>query len=562
MEKLSKSKFIVAQMAATSVDPAIPFLPDALGKQPEIFKVKAAVNEFAPLVLALANMTDKFEEYRVRLIRGFGYENPASFFVSGQEGLKDKDGNIFPMDKIEIRRGVQSKDSDAKTHGRRYDILAALNQVSTIPVPAHSGSLIWITFDCRDVKPGLYKGFLNIIPLSERCEGLKWSKGRKSFDAEGESKRIPVELEVLPIELAKESPMPVWFFNGANNPTTFDFMRKYDMAFFHLTPWWFSFKFNKDGSIADYRTQKQLLPLLKMQRDAMRKSGMKSNPKFAVAFNAYPVFKRIHIGRSNKQIKFNSPEYWKAWRNWIQGVDKIMTDNGIARDEYIIEIFDEPQYTTPDAQAESIRAFAEAKKAEPGVQLTVTNGHPTNAGFEELAKYVDYYYFGQHHIVKPPQDGWSQRLKKMPGKRIGVYACGTNLRQDPYRYYRRMPWLALRYNMDSVGLFSFINHGNGYGAGDFYLTPHGGLAYVAGDRNPVPSIRLEAFRVGMTDIKYMKLLEKLAAESTDKHLKSEARKLLATAPYDVEVKYPHEKDKADKVRLQAIELILKLQKAK
>jgi hypothetical protein len=558
MAKLAKRKFIVAQLPPTSVNPAIPFFPRELGEAPEAFTVKAAINEYAPLAIALGNTTDHFEEYRIQLSRGIDYENDAAFAKSEQEGLKDENGNLFPMSQIDIRRGVQTKDADTPGYGLRYDLLSGLNQASTVPVPSHEAGLLWLTFDCHGVQPGVYKGYLNVIPLSEPCSSFKLAKDKESFVTDGEARRFPVELEVLPIELAEESPMPVWFCHYANNATTFEFMRKYDMAFFQLTPWWFTFKFNKDGSVSDYDTKKNLLPLLNLHLQAMRRTKMKSDPKLAIAFSAYPVFKRIHIARNNKHIAFNSPEYWNAWRNWVRGIDKIMSEHGIARSEYVVEVFDEPQFTTPEVQAESIRAFAEAKKAAPNVQLMVTNGHPTQAGFEELAQYVDYYYFGQHHIVKSPQDKWAESLKKMKDKRIGVYACGTSLRQDPYRYYRRMPWLALRYDTDSVGLFSFVNHGNGYAASDFYKVPTGGLAYVAGTGAPIPSIRLEAFRVGLMDVRYMKLLESLAAESRDKALATAARKLLASAPYDVETKYPHEKDRADKIRSQAIDLILQL----
>lgn len=86
--------------------------------------------------------------------------------------------------------------------------------------------------------------------------------------------------------------------------------------------------------------------------------------------------------------------------------------------------------------------------------------------------------------------------------------------------------------------------------------------YVAGEENLIPSIRLEALRVGIMDVKYMKLLEKLAASTTDKTLAAEAGKFLASAPGDVETIYPHEKGRADKVRDEAIGLILKLQGAR
>ena len=67
--KLSKQKFIIAQVSPDTT-PVIPFLPSELNAPQDKFKVRAAINEHAPLVLALANMTDKMEEYRVVLHSG------------------------------------------------------------------------------------------------------------------------------------------------------------------------------------------------------------------------------------------------------------------------------------------------------------------------------------------------------------------------------------------------------------------------------------------------------------------------------------------------------------
>jgi hypothetical protein len=88
-------------------------------------------------------------------------------------------GDLFPANKIVIRRGVAYKDSDAPNHGRRYDILAALNEASTVPVPPREGGLIWINFDCRGAKPGIYRGAITVIPFNQVNTLVKLLQGSK-----------------------------------------------------------------------------------------------------------------------------------------------------------------------------------------------------------------------------------------------------------------------------------------------------------------------------------------------------------------------------------------------
>ena len=245
--KLSKKKFIVARIPPTT-DPSIPFLPDELNRPQEKYTIRAAVNEHAPLVLALANMSDDFEEYRVTLTRGWERTEPQIEYWYRQPGLKSADGTVFPKERITVRRGVQGRDSDAAVPGKRFDILTKVNEVSSIPVPPRQGGLIWIDFDCHGVKPGVYRGTLSVTPLSSnRFLGYKHiPNGLQVRDTlTGE---IPVELEVLPIELS-DADLPLNAFRSGFYRYHFDFMRHYGCGMFQVIPHFFSFDFDPDGSI-------------------------------------------------------------------------------------------------------------------------------------------------------------------------------------------------------------------------------------------------------------------------------------------------------------------------
>ena len=76
----------------------------------------------------------------------------------------------------------------------------------------------------------------------------------------------------------------------------------------------------------------------------------------------------------------------------------------------------------------------------------------------------------------------------------------------------------------------------------------------------MPSVRLENFRTGLTDIKYLKLLENMAKGGSPLEIK--IRKFIQDSLKDVYIVQPHNTARADEVRQQAVKYILQLQKRK
>ncbi len=139
---------------------------------------------------------------------------------------------------------------------------------------------------------------------------------------------------------------------------------------------------------------------------------------------------------------------------------------------------------------------------------------------------------------------------------LSMYACGTSMRQELYRYYRLMAWKAAHCGGQYVSLYQFFGQQPGL---DFRITPEGGVAYDTSE-TLVPSIRLENLRIGINDIRYLRLLETLARGTSASAV--EARAFLKKATSDVAVIYPHDSMKADEVRNKVIEFILKLSSPK
>ena len=141
--RLAKEPFLLAQLNATK-DFSIPFFPNELQNHGKQLKVRAAVNEQAPLVLALANMGTAPEEYRVLVNDGWAKQHPSQEFGTAVTGLRQKDGTVFPASRIELRRGIPMRDADTPKHERMLDILAKLNEAATVPVQPKEAGLLWI----------------------------------------------------------------------------------------------------------------------------------------------------------------------------------------------------------------------------------------------------------------------------------------------------------------------------------------------------------------------------------------------------------------------------------
>lgn len=553
LKQLARQNFLLNQIPLSS-DPQVPFFPRELGKEQAVFKVRAAVNEYAPMALALANNTNDFEEYRVFLSGGWSKADPAHERHARIMGLRRKDGRIFPASKITLRRGLPYKDSETPHRGRRLDILAKLNEAGTIPVQPQQAGLLWITFDCSGVQPGIYRGSINVIPLNGINK--KIISTNAGFRYQGDSREFPVEIEVLPITLPEKSPLPLSPVVRVIRDDQGDFMKQYDCFMYMVTPWFFTFKYNPDGSIKEYSVKSQLYPQIKKTVSALKKNPFAADPKIRFGHSMYQVWK-MHLG--GKVFKFDSKEYWNAWRNYCIGVDKILREQGFSRKEFVFELFDEPS-TKEFSVRELLTAHRECKKVLPETAIQMASGISfieQDEVFKELTKLIDLWTFSYYRTQIP---GYRRKMKyfhAQKGKHMQIYACGTSMRQDLYRYYRLLPWNAMEAGADSVSLYCLFPM-NALG-NDIYRVPAGDAAYMTSD-GILPSVRLENFRAGLTDIKYLKLLERMAKGNTP--IEKKIRKFIADSLKDVYIVQPHNPLRADEVRQQAVKYILQLQKRK
>ena len=549
MFALSQRKFLLNRVPL-SINPDVPFFPRELGNEESVFHVRAAVNEYASMALALGNMTESPAEYRVFVSSGWKIQEPSQERAAPFMELRRADGKSFPASKLFIRRGVPYKDSASKEHGQRLDILAKLNEAGTVPVPPKSAGLLWVTFDCTGVEPGLYKGWITVLPMNGQISKFKYRNG--SCTIEGELEKYPLELEVLPIELPKLSPLPFSPVERLLRDDQGDFMLGYDCFMYMVTPWYFTFQYNPDGSIKEYRVKKYLYPELdRLVKHLRAHGGIIAQPSIRVGHSVYEVWKK-HI--VPKTFQYDSPEYWTAWRNYCLGIDRILKKYSLTRRQYALELFDEPS-TDQYSPEEVLKAHRECKRVLPDGLIQMASGITFIAidnVFNQLAEVIDMWSFTYYRTQLADHRKKMLYFRSLPGKHLQIYACGTSARQDLYRYYRLLPWNAMEVGADSVSIYrlfptlTLIN--------DFYNPTEGEMAYMIPGAI-LPSIRLENFRTGMTDVKYLKLLEKLASGKSAQDKAD--REFVKKAVREVYLVAPHNSMLAENVREQTIKRILK-----
>ncbi|MBQ7403950.1 MAG: hypothetical protein IJW05_10985 [Lentisphaeria bacterium] len=476
--KLSTRKFAVAPVSAVS-NFAIPFIPDEVFDLVEKIDLNAAINEFKSLPIAIMNLTDKPADYRVIL-----ETDEHRYF--GSFGLKG-----FPAENITQRFAVRFKDNDKDAGSLRYDPLPKIGEACTISIPPKEAGLVWFDFNTTDVKPGIYKGRLRVIPLSEPASWTIINNQYHNRKYTGEMQDIPVTLNVRNVILPKDPAIPMNFFQWATAEGIFRGMAECGTREFGLDPWGFKFKKMGAGKLELDFSNPELKGLensLRSQLAWAKKYNIK--PQFFIGFSSYKVCKQLYGA--------------DCWADWIRCVKKFMNTNGVADSDYIIETWDEPE---DKFMAAILDSHKQAKAAEPTVRLMVTLAFwkPTVANIKAMKGYIDgWCLWGTVYFESPYKEIFEDYKKS--GVYISHYMCTTSMREHLSRYYRRIAWTAAYYNLDAAHMFWFIDNYGGQGASDWKVATRGGIYYKSFD-NYIPSIRYMAIREGVTDIKYISLVK-------------------------------------------------------
>lgn len=548
LEGLLGEHFAVAQVPVC-VDPTIPFLPDELAHPSTNLSFRAAENECGELPIAIANLTDQTEEFRVQVTRGF---ESVDWMSSGKlmPGFRSESGDVIGPERITVRRGVRMRDSDATDRGARYDILAKVDSVSAIPVPSKEAGLVWIEVRTEDLKPGVYRGRLQVTALvGGAAENSKRPIDNQTIDGVekcpvvrgDDTKVIPIEFEILPFAIERSD----FGFNGFAAPHTegeIGYLNDLGGVYALVSPWGFRFTCDTNGVI----TARQLRPKIRKDieriRDRARRVG--KMPRILVGYSWYNVFRKVQAKENG--LEFQSEAYWRAYREYTRFLADTMKELGLGFDDWAVEVIDEPIFGMQHDEA--VKAYRLAKESVQEMRLLVTEGE--KEFFEDLFPYVDTWIFRFAHFEDERIAGYAKRMREA-GKNVSVYACYTSPRQDPSRYYRQLSWKTAAWGGSFVSLYQFID--NPYDA-SFHRATYGGVTYWT-DEGLIPSIRLKSLLAGMTDIRYLRMLERLAAGSGDAALMRETQEFVAKSIDEVTRTQQNDAARPDGFRHECVRFI-------
>jgi hypothetical protein len=300
-----------------------------------------------------------------------------------------------------------------------------------------------------------------VLPLSERGEWISTGGYDRSRYA-GAAKDYPVTLEVLPISLPKDPPVPAGFFQLAQNEKMFEAMLSLGTREMGITP--YAFGFVRTGAGTDFtRLTEGSRRRIANVRDVLGWAARRGvRLTWFIGFSAYRS-----LGGVLGERKFASrEEHTAAFVEWIGAVKREMNALGIADDRYAVETWDEPEKEFAD---EMLAVHAAVKKAHPTVRLTVTlgaQGFPFSA-VERLVPLTDGWTLWDHGYFSREDHLDFIRRVLAEGKRVSHYTCSSGsgmMRGDRTRGYRHSAWMAAAYNLTGNDFFWFSDAPGGYGA--------------------------------------------------------------------------------------------------
>ncbi len=545
VDRLSDSGFTVAVVPVDS-DYAVPFVPRESFHPVQKIDLSAAVNERVGLPVAILNLTDKAEEYIVRLETSTFDPSPDKVWadkqMNGTWGLKG-----FPEAQVVARHALRIKDTDSEPVTLRLEPLPKMDEACSMQVPSKEAGLAWFDFDTAGVAPGVYEGRIRVIPLGSAA---KWEpyKGVSYHNRmySGKMQDIPVRLEVLPIELSKEPAQPFGFFEGAGTEGQFQLMHEIGTRDFQISPWSFRWKLDAAGNIDPSKPNEVLLKEERQTRRIFEWSKARGiHPTFFVGFSTYRVFQG-NYGASKDPAKCR-----RLWPQYLRNLKACMNAWGVPDSDYAIEVWDEPDPKLFDEIKESLTV---AKAVVPEVRLLITLGaHVMSAeDMRRLDPYIDgwtlwsYGYFSRKEHLEYIADALAR------GKCVCHYTCPTSGRTPIYEY-RLHAWFAWRRNLSGNQFFHFQKIFGAFGTSDFKTAASSGLAYRSFE-STMPSLRYMSMRRGVEDVKYLAKLKAVAGDVP------EVKAFLKDAPERVLDVERHDKTAPDRMRAEAARLILKYQK--
>ena len=491
LEKFKAAKFSVSPVSTLS-DWSQPFLPEAIFDPPQEIRLSAAVNEIRALPLAVANLTDRPEDYRVVL-------ETANREKSGDFGLEG-----FPSGQIIIRRGVRVRDVKTENPSTRFDPLPLMDEGGFLSVPPKEASLVWIDFDCIGARPGIYRGRLRIVPL---CEQGGYSGGKYS----GKRQTLPVTLEVVDAEIPERPATPAAYFGRVGSQEEFDLAFQAGAESFQVNTWAVRFARDASGDLDLSRPLPEFTNEQQRVRNHVKWAERHGfSPKFHCVFSALYACWDIYGGKDDP-VRSR-----QVWPQYLKGLKRLMNDSGIPDEDYFVEVYDEPSAELMPKLLEAAR-MAKAECPTMRLALLLSARRPPLADLKAIAPYTDVWIFWHGVYLGNDEYGRWAKAEQASGKEIRFYKCDTSPRTPLLQYYRHHAWFAEKHALAGADMYIWADGGDRNEDRAFQEISYGGLVFRSFGRT-IPSLRLMALREGVTDVKFLDALRRKRSHGGDPEL--------------------------------------------
>jgi len=205
--------------------------------------------------------------------------------------------------------------------------------------------------------------------------------------------------------------------------------------------------------------------------------------------------------------KWMSPQWKRAFAAWLKQLREHLQQLGLGYERWALHCFDE---SLCDAYYELARFV---KSVDPKIRLYANSFGKGPKEFLRFRNLIDIWCPQDSHCTWHPD--WLRMIQGF-GKELWTYDCaGPGKANDPYTYYRLMPWRAFARGQTGAGFWVY-HDGLGYKnvavPWDETLKPFGYYGVVYGaqtspigklQENIVPSRRWEAWREGVEDYQYL-----------------------------------------------------------
>ena len=431
-----------------------------------------------------------------------------------------------------------------------YDPLSPLPMGTIIRAGANESRQLWMKFSSYGMKPGKQRFYLILKPSYEGFQ----------------PQEIEVEVDVRPVDLGKialdsthysdvyrqgahpnlvkflvDNDTNIIFSGGALGQTTMDIYPKVD----------------KNGSIIQHSDY----ALIDKFIDRTIAAGMKRE-----RIKLWLVLELGTYGlnyRGKGQLKFNSPQWNKAFKNFLYHfTGHLEKKYGITKDRIFFYTIDEPDgdITKPGTKMYKAYLYGKIIKDAGKEFRTMVNPHPDvwqkkdYKAIEKLSEVYDIFEFYRPALQKDQL----AVLKKMKNWNKTVWTYGIYGKTVSPDVYRREYWQSLRDGFSSVVCYwHFDNHAGSDGLnsedGESHRTDYGSV-YLDMDMGTIlSSKREEAHLLGREDYKLAEYCRQLLKKSPDASLQNEFDNIIAAGAAS------HDMEAMEQCRLKLLAFAEKLQ---